>query len=140
MSDALAELCAHGVSIWLDDISRHRLVTGDLTELIDGKHVVGVTSNPSIFQKAMEGSADGDSPYAGQIHDLAIRGVALEEAVRLLTAYDIRAACDVLRPVYDRTDGQDGRVSLEVDPRIAQDTDKTTAEAGALWWLVDRPN
>ena len=140
MSDALAELCAHGVSIWLDDISRHRLVTGNLTELIDTKHVVGVTSNPSIFQKAMEGSADGDSPYAAQIRDLAIRGVALEEAVRLLTAYDIRAACDVLRPVYDETGGQDGRVSLEVDPRIAQDTDKTTAEAGALWWLVDRPN
>jgi len=140
VSDALAELSAHGVSIWLDDISRHRLVTGDLAELIEQKHVVGVTSNPSIFQKAMEGSADGDSPYADQIRDLAIREVALEEAVRLLTAYDIRAACDVLRHVYDETEGQDGRVSLEVDPRIAHDTEKTTAEATALWWLVDRPN
>ena len=140
MSDVLAELSAHGVSIWLDDISRHRLVTGDLAELIEQKHVVGVTSNPSIFQKAMEGSADGDSPYADQIRDLAIREVSLEEAVRLLTAYDIRAACDVLRHVYDETDGQDGRVSLEVDPRIAHDTEKTTAEATALWWLVDRPN
>ncbi len=140
MSDVLADLSEHGVSIWLDDISRHRLVTGNLAELIEAKHVVGVTSNPSIFQKAMEGSADGDSPYADQVHDLAVRGVSLEESVRLLTAYDIRAACDVLRPVYDATDGQDGRVSIEVDPRIAHDTDKTTAEASALWWLVDRPN
>ena len=140
MSDALAELSEHGVSIWLDDISRHRLVSGNLAELSKTKHVVGVTSNPSIFQKAMEGSAEGDSPYADQVRDLAVRGVALDEAVRLLTAYDIRAACDVLRPVYDATDGQDGRVSLEVDPRMAHDTHKTTAEATALWWLVDRPN
>jgi len=140
MSDALADLSAQGVSIWLDDISRERLVSGNLQELIDTKHVVGVTSNPSIFQKAMEGAADGDSCYAQQVHDLAVREVALEEAVRLLTAYDIRWACDVLRPVYDATDGENGRVSIEVDPRIAHDTDKTTAEATALWWLVDRPN
>ncbi|MDQ1721660.1 MAG: transaldolase, partial [Pseudonocardiales bacterium] len=140
MSDALADLSALGVSIWLDDISRERLVTGNLRELIDTKHVVGVTSNPSIFQKAMEGAADGNSAYAQQVHDLAVREVALEEAVRLLTAYDIRWACDVLRPVYDSTSGKDGRVSIEVDPRIAHDTDKTTAEAAALWWLVDRPN
>jgi transaldolase len=140
MSDALAELSEHGVSIWLDDINRHRLVSGNLQELIDDKHVVGVTSNPSIFQKALEGSAEGGSPYAEQVHDLAVRGVSLEESVRLLTSFDIRWACDVLRPVYEATDGQDGRVSIEVDPRIAHDTDKTTAEAGALWWLVDRPN
>ncbi|HST47257.1 transaldolase [Jatrophihabitans sp.] len=140
MSDALADLSAQGVSIWLDDISRERLVSGNLQQLIDTKHVVGVTSNPSIFQKAMEGAADGDSCYAEQVHDLAVREVALEEAVRLLTAYDIRWACDVLRPVYDATDGENGRVSIEVDPRIAHDSDKTTAEASALWWLVDRPN
>ncbi len=140
MSDALADLSAQGVSIWLDDISRERLVSGNLQQLIESKHVVGVTSNPSIFQKAMEGSADGDSAYAQQVHDLAVREVSLEEAVRLLTAYDIRWACDVLRPVYDATDGENGRVSIEVDPRIAHDSDKTTAEAGALWWLVDRPN
>jgi transaldolase len=140
MSEALADLSAQGVSIWLDDISRERLVSGNLQQLIDTKHVVGVTSNPSIFQKAMEGAADGDSCYAEQVHDLAVRGVALEEAVRLLTAYDIRWACDVLRPVFDSTQGQDGRVSIEVDPRIAHDGDKTTAEASALWWLVDRPN
>ena len=140
MSEALADLSAQGVSIWLDDISRERLVSGNLQELIDSMHVVGVTSNPSIFQKAMEGAADGDSAYAQQVHDLAVREVSLEEAVRLLTAYDIRWACDVLRPVFDSTGGQDGRVSIEVDPRIAHDSDKTTAEASALWWLVDRPN
>ncbi|HET6210850.1 MAG TPA: transaldolase [Jatrophihabitans sp.] len=140
MSDALADLSGHGVSIWLDDINRNRLVSGNLQELIDTRHVVGVTSNPSIFQKALEGSAEGNSPYAEQVHDLAVRGVSLEESVRLLTSFDIRWACDVLRPTYDATDGQDGRVSIEVDPRIAHDTDKTSAEAQALWWLVDRPN
>jgi transaldolase len=140
MSDVLADLSAQGVSIWLDDISRHRLVTGNLADLVKTKHVVGVTSNPTIFQKAMEGAADSDSPYAEQLGDLRTRGVLLDEAVRLLTAYDIRWGCDVLRGVYDSTDGMDGRVSLEVDPRIANDTDKTTAEAKALWWLLDRPN
>jgi transaldolase len=136
MTDALAELSAQGVSIWLDDISRERLVSGNLADLVHSKHVVGVTSNPTIFQKAME---KGDA-YNEQLADLARRGVSLDEAVRLLTAYDIRWGCDVLRPVYDATDGQDGRVSLEVDPRIAHDSAKTAAEATALWWLVDRPN
>ena len=136
MSDALADLSAQGVSIWLDDISRERLATGNLQELVDTKHVVGVTSNPTIFQKAMEkGTA-----YDEQVRDLGARGVSLDESVRLLTGYDIRWACDVLRPTYDRTNGLDGRVSIEVDPRIANDTDKTIAEAKALWWLVDRPN
>jgi transaldolase len=136
MTDALADLSAQGVSIWLDDISRDRLQTGNLQDLVDHKHVVGVTSNPTIFQKALEkGHA-----YDEQVRDLAVRGVSLEEAVRLLTTYDIRWGCDLMRPVYDRTDGLDGRVSIEVDPRIAQETEKTTAEAKALWWLVDRPN
>jgi len=136
MSDPLADLTAQDVSIWLDDISRERLVTGNLQSLIDEKHIVGVTSNPTIFQKALEKG----HVYDDQIRDLAVRGVSLEEAVRLLTSYDIRWGCDVLRPVYDRTDGLDGRVSIEVDPRIAYETDKTTAEAKGLWWLVDRPN
>ncbi|MGI8880876.1 MAG: transaldolase [Jatrophihabitans sp.] len=136
MSEALADLSAQGVSIWLDDISRERLNSGNLAQLVTDKHVVGVTSNPTIFQKAME---KGDA-YDGQLRDLAVRGVSLEESVRLLTAYDIRWGCDVLRPVFEATNGQDGRVSLEVDPRIAHDSAKTTAEALALWWLVDRPN
>src|SRR6201996_808176 len=136
MSDPLADLSALGVSIWLDDISRDRLRTGNLKELVDTEHVVGVTSNPTIFQKAMEkGTA-----YDDQIRDLATRGVALEEAVRLLTSFDIRWACDVFRPTYDASNHVDGRVSIEVDPRIAHDQAKTTAEAKALYWLVDRPN
>jgi len=136
MSEAPADLSAQGVSIWLDDISRERLITGNLKELIDGQHVVGVTSNPSIFQKALEQG----HVYDEQVRDLIARDVKLEEAVRLITAYDIRWACDVLHPVFDATRGQDGRVSIEVDPRIAHQTDRTTAEAKALWWLVDRPN
>jgi transaldolase len=136
MADALARLSDEGVVVWLDDISRDRLRTGNLQELVDHKHVVGVTSNPTIFQKALEkGSA-----YDDQVRDLRIREVAIDGAIRYLMAYDIRWACDVLRPVYDRTDGQDGRVSIEVDPRLAHETERTIAEARGLWWLVDRPN
>jgi transaldolase len=136
MSDALADLSAQGVSIWLDDISRERLTSGNLAALVADKHVVGVTSNPTIFQKAMEKGA----AYDEQLRDLAVRGVSLEESVRLLTAFDIRWGCDIMRETFDSTKGQDGRVSLEVDPRIAHDAEKTAAEATALWWLVDRPN
>jgi transaldolase len=136
MTDRLAELSAAGVALWLDDISRQRLVSGNLDELRRDKHVVGVTSNPTIFAKALAGA----DAYAAQIADLARRGVSLDEATRMITTYDVRWACDVLRPEYDASDGVDGRVSLEVDPRLAHETDKTVAEAGALWWLVDRPN
>jgi transaldolase len=134
--DVLGQLSAAGVSVWLDDISRERLATGNLAGLIRDRHVVGVTSNPTIFAHAL-GSG---SAYSRQLADLETREVGLEEASRAITTYDIRWACDVLRPVYDATDGVDGRVSLEVDPRIARDTAKTIAEARALWWLVDRPN
>ena len=136
MTDALADLSAVGVSIWLDDISRERLRTGNLQDLVDNKHVVGVTSNPTIFQKALE---KGDA-YDEQVRDLKVRQIELDQAIRELMAFDIRWACDVMRPVFDRTNGKDGRVSIEVDPRIAHDTEKTAAEAAALWWLVDRPN
>ena len=136
MSDALADLSAQGVSIWLDDISRERLQTGNLQELIDRKHVVGVTSNPTIFQKALEKGA----AYDDQVTDLDTREIALDGAIRYLMGYDIRWACDVLMPVYERTGGQDGRVSIEVDPRLAHETARTVAEAKGLWWLVDRPN
>src|SRR5271169_6607163 len=104
--------------------------------LIDDLHVVGVTSNPTIFAKSL---SSGDA-YDQQIADLKIRGVTVDEAARMITTYDIRWACDVFRPVYERTGGQDGRVSLEVDPRLARETAKTIAEARALWWMVDRPN
>ena len=135
-SQRLAQLREAGVSIWLDDLSRERLVTGTLAELIRDKHVVGVTTNPSIFQKAVTGSAI----YDEQVRDLARRGVDIGEALRAITTYDVRWGCDVLRPAYDASDGVDGRVSIEVDPRIAHDSDRTVAEAKALWWLVDRPN
>ncbi|MDR8409216.1 transaldolase [Nonomuraea sp. 3-1Str] len=136
MSEILNKLSGQGVSIWLDDISRERLRTGNLEQVIREKNVVGVTSNPTIFASAL---SKGDA-YDTQMHDLAVRGVDVGEAVRAITTYDIRWAADVLRPVYDATGGSDGRVSLEVDPRLARDTDKTIAEARALWWLVDRPN
>jgi transaldolase len=134
--DKLGQLSDLGVAVWLDDISRERLSTGNLAALIKDFHVIGVTSNPTIFASAMsKGSA-----YDGQLADLAVRGVSVDEAARDITTYDIRWACDVLRPVYDATGGQDGRVSIEVDPRIARDTAKTIAEARSLWWRVDRPN
>jgi transaldolase len=136
MSNPLQQLSDQGVSIWLDDISRRRLKTGNLASLIKDSHVVGVTSNPTIFAKAVSEADD----YSDQITDLAVRGVKLEEAVRAITTYDVRWGCDVMRDVYDRTDGLDGRVSLEVDPRLAHDTHKTVAEARALWWMVDRAN
>jgi transaldolase len=136
MSDPLADLSAQDVSIWLDDISRERLRTGNLQDLVDHKHVVGVTSNPSIFQKALE---KGEA-YDAQVRDLKIREIPVDGAIRYLMAYDIRWACDVLRPLYDSTAGKDGRVSIEVDPRLAHDTPRTIAEAKGLWWLVDRPN
>lgn len=136
MSENLKKLSGQGVSIWLDDISRERLRTGNLEQLIREKNVVGVTSNPTIFQGAL---SKGDA-YDAQLHDLAVRGVDVGEAVRAITTYDIRWGCDVFRPVYDATNGVDGRVSLEVDPRLARETEKTIAEARFLWWAVDRPN
>ena len=136
MSDALGDLSAAGVSIWLDDLSRERLTNGNLADLVENKHVVGVTSNPTIFQNALKTS----TAYDDQVRDLKVREVATEGVIRYLMAYDIRWACDVLRPVYDRTNGEDGRVSIEVDPRLASETERTIAEAKGLWWLVDRPN
>ncbi len=132
----LSQLTAEGVSIWLDDISRDRLRTGNLADLVTNWEVRGVTSNPTIFAHAVsQGNA-----YDQQLADLAVRGVSVDEAARLIASYDIRWGCDVFRPVYDESDGVDGRVSLEVDPRLARDTAKTIAEARALWWTVDRPN
>lgn len=136
MTDRLAELSAQGVAVWLDDLSRVRLTTGSLEKLRVDQHVVGVTTNPSIFQKAL---SDADA-YDAQLRDLAVQRVTVEEAVRLMTAKDVRAACDVMRPAYDASAGVDGRVSIEVDPRKAHETDSTVAEAKTLWWLVDREN
>ena len=105
MTDALADLSAAGVAVWLDDLSRTRLSGGGLQALVDGSHVVGVTTNPSIFEKALsEGTA-----YDDQVRDLALRKLGVDEAVRSVTTYDVRWACDVLRPLYDESDGLHGR-------------------------------
>jgi transaldolase len=136
MTDALKQLSDAGVAIWLDDLSRERLVSGNLADLVRDNHVVGITTNPSIFQKAISGS----ELYDDQLRDLAVRGVGVEEALRMVTAADVREACDVLRAAYEASDGVDGRVSIEVSPALAHDTAATVAEARALWWLVDRPN
>ena len=136
MTSPLTALSRAGVSIWLDDLSRERLVTGSLADLAADDHVAGVTTNPTIFAKAITGSG----AYGPQLGDLAARNVDVGEALRALATRDVRWACDVLRPVYDATAGVDGRVSIEVDPRLAHDTLATIAEARALWWMVDRPN
>ncbi|MGY1616883.1 transaldolase [Geodermatophilus sp. SYSU D00691] len=134
-NERLAELSSAGVAVWLDDLSRDRIRSGNLQSLVDEYSVVGVTTNPTIFAAAISGS---DS-YDDQVHALAVRGVSVEEALRTITAADVRDACDLLAPVAERQPG-DGRVSLEVAPGLAHDTDATAAEAAHLWWLVDRPN
>ena len=135
MANALQQLADTGVAVWLDDLSRARIQSGELARMVE-HGVVGITTNPTIFAKAI-GSGSG---YEEQVHDLALRGTAVGETVRLLTAWDVRAACDVLHATATRTSGRDGRVSIEVDPRVAQDAARTAAEARGLWWLVDRPN
>jgi transaldolase len=136
MSDALARLSAQGVSVWLDDLSRELLAGGELQQLVDTKHVVGVTSNPTIFASAL---AKGDR-YTDQVSALSSRGASVEQAVFEITTDDVRSAADLFRPVYDATGGLDGRVSIEVDPRLANDTQATIAAAHSLWSTVDRPN
>jgi transaldolase len=132
----LAALSAAGVSVWLDDLSRDRLQTGNLQELIDTKCVVGVTTNPTIFQGALsKGTA-----YDKQLAELAERGADVDATIRSVTTDDVRNACDVLAKQYELSDGVDGRVSIEVDPRLAHDTDKTILQAVELWKIVDRPN
>ncbi|MDV3136357.1 transaldolase [Mycobacterium sp. 29Ha] len=132
----LAALSAAGVSVWLDDLSRERLQTGNLQELIDTKSVVGVTTNPSIFQAAL---SKGEA-YDGQVKELAERGADVDATIRTVTTDDVRNACDVLAKQYELSNGVDGRVSIEVDPRLAHDTDKTILQAIELWKIVDRPN
>jgi transaldolase len=134
-NEKLSELCSAGVAVWLDDLSRDRIQSGNLQSLVDDYGVVGVTTNPTIFAAAIHGS----ELYDQQVHELAVRDVSVEEALRTITAADVRDACDLLRPVHERQPG-DGRVSIEVAPGLAHDTDATEAEAAHLWWLVDRPN
>lgn len=136
MSDHLQELTEAGVSIWLDDLSRERIETGNLADLVKNDHVVGVTTNPSIFASAL---SDGER-YDDQVRQLAAEGADVDGVVFKLTTTDVRDACDVLRPTYDATNGVDGRVSIEVAPGLAFDTEATIASAKELWAEVDRPN
>jgi transaldolase len=136
MTDRLQQLSDAGVSIWLDDLSRERLETGNLADLMKNQHVVGVTSNPSIFQAAL---SEGER-YDAQIRRLAADGADTDTAVRAITTDDVREACKVMRPAYDASDTVDGRVSIEVSPGLAHDTGETVTEAAELWETVGEPN
>ena len=135
MNDRLKSLSDAGVSIWLDDLSRERIETGNLEELIKEKSVVGVTTNPTIFASAI---AEGER-YDEQVRQLVDKGEPVERVVFELTTEDVRNACDLFKPVSERTK-DDGRVSIEVEPDLANDTEGTMASARALWSAVDRPN
>lgn len=130
------ELSELGVSIWLDDMSRERLNSGSLAKLIDSHHVVGVTTNPTIFEAAVN---SGDA-YEQALSELASRGADVDQAVFEITTSDVRDACDLFAGVYSATDGVDGRVSIEVDPRLARNTEATIEEAKQLYKAVDREN
>lgn len=132
----LAELSAAGVSVWLDDLSRERIVSGGLKQLIEDRHVVGVTTNPTIFANAL---AKGDD-YDEQVAQLAAKNTSVSDAVVDITTHDVARGCDIFRPLFDASDGHDGRVSIEVEPALAHDTMGTIAEGKLLWATVDRPN
>ena len=136
MSESTQKLSDAGVSIWLDDLSRERLTSGNLAELIKTHNVVGVTTNPTIFAGALSKGA----AYAEQMRELAAVGASVEEAVFAATCDDVRAACDVFAPVYKASNGFDGRVSIEVDPRLARDAEGTAKMARELYERVGREN
>jgi transaldolase len=136
MSERLRTLAEAGVSIWLDDLSRERIETGNLAELVAEKSVVGVTTNPTIFAGAL---SDGER-YDAQLGEVVAGGGDVDAAIFALTTNDVREACDVLHDTYKATDGVDGRVSIEVPPGLAFDTDATVAAAERLWAEIDRPN
>ncbi|KAA9087124.1 transaldolase [Microbacterium radiodurans] len=136
MSTPTQDLSDAGVSIWLDDLSRQRITTGNLQELIDTRNVVGVTTNPSIFQAAISAGVG----YEEAIEAQAKAGATTDDTIFELTTTDVRNASDIFRPIYDSTDGVDGRVSIEVSPDLAHDTEATIAEAKKLAAAVDRPN
>ncbi|MFC8530538.1 transaldolase [Nocardia sp. NPDC057227] len=132
----LTALSEAGVSVWLDDLSRDRIRSGNLAELIETRGVVGVTTNPTIFQQAL---SKGDA-YNDQVRELTEQRADADSAIRTITTDDVRSACDVFAPVFEASGGVNGRVSIEVDPRLAFDADKTAAQAVELWKIVDRPN
>jgi transaldolase len=134
--EPLTELSEHGVSVWLDDLSRELLAGGELNDLIENRHVVGVTTNPTIFASAL---AHGER-YTEQLRELNKAGATVDEAVFAITTADVRAGCRLLRPVFDASGGLDGRVSIEVDPRLAKDPAATVAQGKELVAAVGEPN
>jgi transaldolase len=136
MSERLKALADAGVSIWLDDLSRERIETGNLADLVKNSFVVGVTTNPTIFASAL---SDGER-YDDQVRELAAQGKDAEETIFSITTTDVRNACDVLKETFERSGGVDGRVSIEVSPALAHDVEATIASAKQLWKEVDREN
>lgn len=136
MTTPTAALAAQGVSIWLDDLSRTRITSGNLAELIAQKNVTGVTTNPTIFQGAISAHIGYEETLAAQ----AAAGASVDDTIFAITTTDVRDAADIFRPVYDASGGVDGRVSIEVSPDLAHDTEATVAQAKELAAAVDRPN
>ena len=136
VNERLAALTSAGTSVWLDQIRRSMIDSGELQRMVEEDSLRGVTSNPAIFEKAILGSPD----YDEELEALAREGLSAREVYRKMAVKDVQLACDVLRPVYDETGGKDGYVSLEVAPRLAHDTEGTLEQARQYWGLVDRPN
>ena len=134
--DPLAQLSAAGVSVWLDDLSRELLAGGELDVLTKQRHVVGITSNPTIFASAL---THGER-YTDQLRELDAAGASVDDAVFAITTTDVQTACRTLRPIYEASSGVDGRVSIEVDPRVAKDAEATVSQAHSLVAAVDEPN
>ena len=135
MNERLKALADAGVSIWLDDLSRERITSGNLADLVSNFSVTGVTTNPTIFAAAL---SQGHM-YDAQVKELAARDAELHDAIKAITTDDVRNACDIMAATFAATNGVDGRVSIEVDPDLANDTEATTAQATDLWKVVDRP-
>src|SRR5215207_3014438 len=136
VNERLAALTSAGTSVWLDQIRRSMIDAGELERMVEEDSLRGVTSNPAIFEKAILGSPD----YDAELEELAREGLSAREVYRRMAVRDVQLACDVLRPVYDETGGDDGYVSLEVAPRLSHDTEGTLEQARQYWGLVDRPN
>src|SRR3954454_3840880 len=136
VNERLAALTSAGTSVWLDQIRRSTIESGELQRLVEEDSLRGVTSNPAIFEKAILGSSD----YDAELESLAREGLSAREVYRRMAVKDVQLACDVLRPVYDATDARDGYVSLEVAPRPAHDREGPLEQPRQYWGLVARPN
>jgi transaldolase len=136
MTDTLEQLTDLGVSVWLDDLSRSRIKSGDLQSLIENRSVRGVTTNPTIFAQALANADD----YSDAVAQCKEQGLDAEQTIFEITSEDVRMACDIFKPIFEESKGVDGRVSIEVSPLLANDTEGTVAQAKQLWEKVDREN